>query len=642
MKKYIIFWILFFSLSLLIGQVVDEEDMHISPTKKHQTEVHISINKAFENILMLSMNIDDETYDQGYFYSTNSGSSWSGDVKMPDKERKLVGGDPVTAFDKNGDFYLLTLLIDKLGGPDSVKGYLVYSSSDPDDGWNERITRDKGLAGMDKEMAVFDDGWHENSSLNNFYFAWTDYPNNQAIMFERSEDNLNNFIENPIPLGFNGQGVDVKTGPEGEVYLCWTIYGANYQLPGNSIGFASSDDGGVSFTTNVPFTFDGIQTTSNANPAFGGTRVVDYPSMAVDRSCGPHRGRIYIAYPEFDDNGDAVIRVRFSDDKGLTFSDGLTISTDEVEQAFMPWIACDPKTGIVVVTYHGLNQIDEEANETNTFVAFTSNGWDTFDNIKVSDESHNRQQRIPGFGETGKNVYLGSYIGIDIYDGIAYAAWADNRDSYTPIAFPPNNDITKMQVYVSRLNLNSIIEEEILSTFEDLAFNNFQFSDPNVTYRADNIIVSGNSDVLANSKLTLIANNSISISPDFHVDEDAEFSAYIDPLVCQTPGFNPSRKANPNGQNLNLALNFENLESPSPFQIFPNPASKEVILKCLEGKISQIYVFNLFGAETFFEEIETKPHETTLQIESWSNGPYFIRVITSDGIEYTKKLIVRH
>ncbi len=639
MKNILFFLSFLLGFSVLFGQVMDEDDIHISPTKKHQYEVHISINKEFENIIMLSTNIDDDTYDQGYFYSIDNGVNWNGDVKMPDKEKKLVGGDPVTAFDKNGDYYLLTLLIDKLGGPDSIKGYLVYSSSNPNLGWNERITRDKGLAKMDKEMAVFDDGWHGNSFTNNFYIAWTDYDQNRAIRFERSEDQLNSFIEHPNALG-NGQGVDVKTGPEGEVYLCWTVYGPGGDLPGQSIGFASSDDGGVSFTTSIPFTFDGIQTTNLGNPKFGNTRVVDFPSMAVDRSCGPNRGRIYIAYPELNGNQDAEIKVRFSDDQGSTFEEPITISSNGVEQAFMPWIACDPVTGIVVVTYHGLNQIDEETNATNTFVAFTADGWETFDNIIVSDESHNREHRYPGLGETSSNVYLGSYIGIDIYDGIAFAAWADNRDSYTPL--PLDDMTTKMQVYVSRLDLNSILGEEIFSTTDDLIFHDVQFSAPNVTYRGDNIFVSGNSDVLANSKLRLIANNSISISPDFHVDEDAEFSAYIDLLVCQTPGFNPSRKANPNGQNSNLAFNFENHESPSPFQIFPNPASDEVILKCLEGKINQIYVFNLFGAEIFSEEIETKTHETTLQIESWSNGPYFIRVITSDGNEYTKKLIVRH
>jgi hypothetical protein len=65
--------------------------------------------------------------------------------------------------------------------------------------------------------------------------------------------------------------------------------------------------------------------------------------MAVDKSCGDFRGRIYIAYPEFENENStrSVIRVRFSDNNGNIWSTPTTINIPNGRQNWFPWIAVD-------------------------------------------------------------------------------------------------------------------------------------------------------------------------------------------------------------------------------------------------------------------------------------------------------------
>ena len=82
----------------------------------------------------------------------------------------------------------------------------------------------------------------------------------------------------------------------------------------------------------------------------------DFPSMAVDKSNSPYRGRIYIAYPAKENgNGKAIIQVRYSDDEGATWSSPYTVNISNGRQNFFPWIAVDNSTGTVCVVYYSFD-----------------------------------------------------------------------------------------------------------------------------------------------------------------------------------------------------------------------------------------------------------------------------------------------
>jgi len=59
--------------------------------------------------------------------------------------------------------------------------------------------------------------------------------------------------------------------------------------------------------------------------------------MAVDKSNSTVRGRIYVCYPEFDANQRSIIRVRSSDNRGVTWTNPVTVSIANATQSFFPW-----------------------------------------------------------------------------------------------------------------------------------------------------------------------------------------------------------------------------------------------------------------------------------------------------------------
>ncbi len=624
MKKFLLI-LLCIPLFLQINaqQIVDATDWRIFESDKHQTEVHISINKKSPNIILVSANIHDnkKLKSQGYYYSLDEGITWQGADEIPNNVK--VFGDPVTGFDANGDFHLVSMA--KKG--DDSDGYYVFSSTDNGANWTHM--RGTGPdANLDKPMSVFFDDHLGSPFSNNFYCAWTQWDDDflvaEGVRFNRSTNLLQNF-DNAFWLTPDyGQGTNVQVGPNGEVYVCWANY-TNGGVPAQDLGFAYSNMGGAvnSFTVGLPFSYSGIRTSTGGITQFGGPRTNDFPSMAVDRSCGPHRGRIYVAYPEFDSQGNAVIDLQYSDDHGAVGSfinPPNPISTPNVEQAFFPWVACDPVTGIIVVAYHGLNDASP-FNETNTYVAYSNDGGVTFNNIKVSDVSHHRAEvgEIP--------IYAGDYLGIDIYNGIAYAGWAD-----------PRVEGNIWQVYVSKLDLSSIANK-VISISGDMEFTDHTFNDHNVTYKANNILVSGVSQVTSSAIVRLVGNNSVDLPPDFDIHIGADFQAFIDPFVCQTPGYTTSRQAN------NIALDDHNTETDhdveNNFVLYPNPASNNITVKTTFSNIALVSVFDLFGSTIYEKNLSEGKKEASIDVRNLSPGPYFIQITTVLGEMYTKKFLVQ-
>ncbi len=93
------------------------------------------------------------------------------------------------------------------------------------------------------------------------------------------------------------QGVNIQTGPNGEVYATWAVYTGSFDRE-DGIGFAKSTNGGVTWSAPMYAYFQtnfGIRGTLSSK---SGIRVSSFPSMAVDRSGGPYNGYIYITWPQ--------------------------------------------------------------------------------------------------------------------------------------------------------------------------------------------------------------------------------------------------------------------------------------------------------------------------------------------------------
>src|SRR5262249_14657220 len=130
------------------------------------------------------------------------------------------------------------------------------------------------------------------------YMTWiTGTTGPQTIIESRSTDGGLTW-STPQTLDSFDVGIESNTqtvGPDGTVYVCWT----RFDLTGQSTHFVvRSTDGGVTFGSPVPVT------TFHASPDFAGEAfsspaqsfIAAQASLDTDRSAGPFRGRLYMAY----------------------------------------------------------------------------------------------------------------------------------------------------------------------------------------------------------------------------------------------------------------------------------------------------------------------------------------------------------
>lgn len=109
--------------------------------------------------------------------------------------------------------------------------------------------------------------------------------------------------------------------------------------------------------------------------------------MAVDKSNGTRRGRIYVTYAaKQNGTGKAVIYIRWSDNQGTSWSTAKEISISNGRQNWFPWMAVDDSNGSVYVAYLSLDATTGFS--TNTYAAVSNDGGATFTNQRVSNVAH--------------------------------------------------------------------------------------------------------------------------------------------------------------------------------------------------------------------------------------------------------------
>src|SRR5450631_1729775 len=426
----------FFVASAAPG-ITDHSDVQTFPTTHVQAEVHISINRQTPTILVASSNTYlNNNYNQGRYVSTDGGFSWAGSETL-NANNPTVDGDPSTAIDANGNIYISTIT-------ETANGYYVTKSVNNGAVFGNLVQGVTTAAGdFDKEMIVADN-LPASPNVNNLYCAWTTFTSatTSIVNFNRSTNGGTIFSAAAALKNGPGQGTNVQTGPNGEVYVCYADYGPNnYVFPANGLGFVRSLDGGVTFAAaRVAVPYVGIRKSgSGIDPAFNNIGTNDFPSMAVDKSGQAHNGRIYAVFAaQLNGNGKAVIEITHSDNRGDTWTAPTAISLSTATESFFPWVCVDQVTGGLYVAYYS---IDGSGFQTNTYVGISNDGGTTFITQKVSDVSHVTQPINNTIFRTG---YQGDYIGVTAQGGKAYVAWMDQRSG-------------SWQIYVSEVDNTPVI-----------------------------------------------------------------------------------------------------------------------------------------------------------------------------------------
>lgn len=405
----------------------DSPDVPVTGENCTQTENSIFVNPNDNQIILNSNNSTSNpangVYGANAFYSEDGGDTWDGQLEGTGGQNS---GDPAAVIGLNGRYYN--------GFIHSNGGQGVAYSDDNGATWTSIVVQ-PGPSGWNS-MLDKNHLWIDNSPSSPYegylYDAWTNFggSNDKQIEIARSIDDgasweSSHMISGAVNAGSHNQGVNIQTGPGGEVYALWTIYD-NWPSDEDAMAMARSLDGGATWEPSHRI-IDNIRGIRNTGVSKA-MRVNAFPCMAVDISSGPNSGTIYAVWcntgvPGINTGNDKDIYLIKSSDQGDTWSDPIRVNQDPAglgKEHYLPWITCDPESGSVSVIFYDDRNVSSSQCE--TFVANSTDGGETWEDFRVSDVAFTPQS-IPGLADG----YMGDYLGIVARGRKVYPLWSDTR-----------------------------------------------------------------------------------------------------------------------------------------------------------------------------------------------------------------------
>jgi hypothetical protein len=235
---------------------------------------------------------------QGWGYSTDGGATFidGGSIPHPAGYASWIWtSDPVVTVNaKTGRFYYCGLT-----DPDASHngiGVAYGHFSGTSFAWDSVVlvrSASNATNFLDKEWFFAD------SSSNYVYLSNTTFTNTNWIDFYRSSDGGATWssaaqISQASDNGYV-QGSRPTVGPNGEVYVTWMAI--NQTVDANDFKFRKSVDHGLTFSAEIPLA-SYMDQYGTGSPGFNRERGIGFPSITVDRTTGPNRGRIHAAWGE--------------------------------------------------------------------------------------------------------------------------------------------------------------------------------------------------------------------------------------------------------------------------------------------------------------------------------------------------------
>ncbi len=390
-------------------------------------------------------------YGTSWYYSLDGGETWDGSMQGAGGSNS---GDPAACMNLAGRYFVGYIT----NGGDQGVSY----SDDHGATWHSTVVCTDGTSFniLDKNHLWVDDG-PESPYKGNLYDAWMHNggsPN--QIHIARSitngtswEDDIS--ISNGTNAGSHNQGVNIKTGPDGQVYAAWSVYDS-WPADEKAIGFSKSVDGGVTYSTAVRI-INNIKGIRNSETSKN-MRTNSFPCMTVDLSNGPRKGWIYVVwankgFPGQNTGSDIDCYMIRSTDEGNTWSAPIKINQDPSglgKQHYFPWIACDQTNGELSVVFYDDRNVP--SNQCETYMAYSEDGGTTWTDMKVSDVAFTPSP-IPLMA----GGYMGDYLGIDAYNGKVYPTWTDTRLGYAMTYVSPIDlMIPKSTIIYDNRDLNDV------------------------------------------------------------------------------------------------------------------------------------------------------------------------------------------
>lgn len=259
------------------------------------------------------------------------------------------------------------------------------------------------------------------------------------------------------PGSSDGHYGDIAIGPGGEVLV-------TYQVPSHGEGpgniYVNLDPDGLGA---APFQSAVRVTGTNVGgfdfiPAQSGRSVDAESGLAWDRSGGLYNNRIYLVYTgeSPDESNNMDILLRYSDNKGSTWSGPLRVNDDVSSYSqFLSHLAIDETTGDIAISWYdcrndtgaGPDDTNGIPNDDAEMYATISNdgGVSVLPPVKVSGAPSNAAD------SQGRYDY-GDYDGLAFQGGAFFPVWADNSNS---TGDNPDGALSHLEIYTSRIVDNS-------------------------------------------------------------------------------------------------------------------------------------------------------------------------------------------
>ncbi len=393
--------------------------VNVGATAGSQKEVSIAVN-PIDPLNLVGGWLDDSLVKNaiGYGWSRDGGLTWQSS-RLLDSPGSLF--DPALAADRHGRFYL-TGLTDQA----QTATILVYRSVDGGATFGSKVLIDIGeKPWIDVDPATESIFVTYAGFLGGFF---------GKIFMARSSD-LGMSFSSPRLLSApvsDGDSPIPMVGPGGEVYVAWMGLGFS------RIWFDRSLDGGTSWMDQDIPVVD-VTAPQFSLPDFANLNLA---AVAVDRSSGPNRGRLYVVWPD-QRFGSPDILLSRSSDRGSTWSAPIRVNDDapanHADQAG-PWVVVDER-GRVQVTFLDSRE-DPSGTRYAMYLATSTNGGVSFGpNVRVSDGSQ------PALGQFQS---LREYTGATAAGGRLHPVWADARSG-------------DLDIYTHSLNLDDYDEDGILN-----------------------------------------------------------------------------------------------------------------------------------------------------------------------------------
>ncbi|MBW8050984.1 MAG: T9SS type A sorting domain-containing protein [Cytophagales bacterium] len=573
-------------------------------------------------------------------FSTDGGFSWSGVAANLHNSQ----ADPAVAIGRNGRFYVnyITAPVCNQGISFSDDNGLTWDSVEIATG-----------ACLDKNHL-----WVDNSIMSpnegNLYCAWTHFggANSGEIELRYSTDDgltwlvpasgafflSSNF---PPPVSLN-QGVNIQTGPNGEVYAAWAVYHsviADTAFLEIAIGFTKSVDGGVTWDT-AQVIIDSIQGI-RAQPSdkfgffsqLGGGKTMrtnSFPVMSVNQQ----NGEIYLVWANRGvpgvNTGDPDIYMIKSSDQGITWNSPIRVNQDSVgngKDQWFPWIACDDVTGALVVIYYD-SRLFINNDSTATFVSVSYNGGSMWEDFLISDVAWSGDKIY-------SNHYAGDYLGIDISNGKVVPVWSDDRTGNMLAYTQP------FEISCDQSNLDLVLcDTNITGAAIFKVPGKITVGDPGCNFvvtNSGNLLMEAGTEIFVTGETEIGGESVLTINPICAALGNLKISNYI-------PPFAKNETKNELGENDKEQVTDKYINNSS---IYPNPFSDitniEYTLK--EGGPVNLSIYNLYGQGV--KVLVNEPnqpkgiHRINFNAASLQPGIYYYTLSTKNFSETKKILIIK-